>query len=335
MCVYKGFFGPKGSSVHLWIILVPSGRSVSKFKLENYIPATRKHQSKACLHILLWRPALLEVSLSSPWARYPSGGSWPEPRGAGGILCLGGRHLTCSENLVLGLQLLTAELCTVVFQCRLLFPQEWGRDYSFNTGLEIRLKPGSQRNKASTLFKTSLTLFPHAILLQHEHCGWSLQFLSKTRPNPAMWWRNVNLFWCWEPKSRGWKSTSRFTVLFLIHLKVLITSGTKSSPVACLDREHLGKKTLICTVAGAGWRAQLTCSNPSALQMAALELLVGARGSRWPNYQQALIPQSHRYSNDLIAWSLTFVLKTQILYKYKAADSLQKLSASQNNAIAQ
>lgn len=113
--LYKGFFGPKGSSVHLWIILVPSGRSVSKFKLENYIPATRKHQSETSLHILLWRPALLEVSLSSPWARCPSGGSWPEPRGAGGILCPGGRHLTCSENLVPGLQLLTAELCTVVF----------------------------------------------------------------------------------------------------------------------------------------------------------------------------------------------------------------------------
>lgn len=46
---------------------------------------------------------------------------------------------------------------------------------------------------------------------------------------------------------------SRFTVLLLIHLKVLITSGTKSSCAACLDREHLGKKTLICRVAGTGW----------------------------------------------------------------------------------
>lgn len=46
---------------------------------------------------------------------------------------------------------------------------------------------------------------------------------------------------------------SRFTVLLLIHLKVLITSGTKSSSAACLDREHLGKETLICRVARAGW----------------------------------------------------------------------------------
>jgi len=66
---------------------------------------------------------------------------------------------------------------------------------------------------------------------------------------------------------------SRFTVLFLIHLQALITSSTKSSSIACLDREHLGKETLICTVAETG-RPQLTCSKASALQMAALELLV-------------------------------------------------------------
>lgn len=67
---------------------------------------------------------------------------------------------------------------------------------------------------------------------------------------------------------------SRFTVLFLIHLQALITSSTKSSSIACLDREHLGKETLICAVAVAGRRPQLTCSKASALQMAALELLV-------------------------------------------------------------
>lgn len=83
---------------------------------------------------------------------------------------------------------------------------------------------------------------------------------------------------------------SSFTVLLFIHLKVLITSGTKSSSSACLDREHLGKTTLICRVAGAGWEDSEV--HLQELQAAAPKLLVGAWGSWWPNYQQALIPQT-------------------------------------------
>lgn len=165
-----------------------SGRSASRFKLENYIPATRKHQSEASLHILWLRLALAEVSLASPWARCPSGGFWPEPGGAGGILCPAGKHLTFSENLVPGFQLLSllnyaprfpnADCCS---------PRSGAETTHLTQDLRFDWKPGSQRNKASTLFNTSLSLFPHAISLQHERCGWSLQFLGKTRPNPAMW----------------------------------------------------------------------------------------------------------------------------------------------------
>lgn len=87
-----------------------SGRNISRFKLMAYITAKRQHQyamTEACLHILWLRLGLAEVSLASPMARCPSGSFWPEPRGAEGILCWGGKHLTSSENLVPGFQLLS------------------------------------------------------------------------------------------------------------------------------------------------------------------------------------------------------------------------------------
>lgn len=56
---------------------------------------------------------------------------------------------------------------------------------------------------------------------------------------------------------------SGFTVLLLIYLKVLITSSTKSHSVACLDGEHLGKTTLMCSMAGQGGRMQQSCSSPA------------------------------------------------------------------------
>jgi len=69
---------------------------------------------------------------------------------------------------------------------------------------------------------------------------------------------------------------SRFTVLLLIYLKVLITSGTKSSSTACLDREHLGEKTLICGAAGAGWE---DAGSPAVTpRMAEPVLLAGVGG---------------------------------------------------------
>lgn len=165
------------------------GRSFRRFTLENYITVTRQHQSEACLHVLWLRLALAEVSLASPWGRCPSGTFWPEPGGAEGIFCPGGRrHLTFSENLVPGFQLLSllnyaprfsnADCCS---------PRSRAETTHLTQDLRFDWKPGSQRNKASTLFNTSLSLFPHAISLQHEHRGCSLQFLSKTRPNPAMW----------------------------------------------------------------------------------------------------------------------------------------------------